>query len=92
MDSDLARDLVDKRSIGGMVFYVNDNLVTWSSQKQRCVALFPCETEWIVATCQAIWIRRLDEDLIGKSVKLVTLYLDNKPFIEFFKNPVFHGK
>lgn len=38
-DSDLAGDTVDRRSTGGMVFFVNDSLVSWSSQKQKTVAL-----------------------------------------------------
>lgn len=32
-DSDLAKDVNDRRSTGGIAFYVNGNLVTWASQK-----------------------------------------------------------
>lgn len=32
-DSDLAGDVDDRRSTGGMAFYINNNLVAWSSQK-----------------------------------------------------------
>lgn len=38
-DSNHARDVNDRRSTGGMAFYLNENLITWASQKQRCVAL-----------------------------------------------------
>ncbi|XP_052627537.1 secreted RxLR effector protein 161-like [Lactuca sativa] len=61
-DSDLVKDINDRRSTGGMAFHVNGNLVTWASQKQRVVALSSCEAEFIVATmaaCQGIWLRRL---------------------------------
>ncbi|XP_031493243.1 uncharacterized mitochondrial protein AtMg00810-like [Nymphaea colorata] len=34
-DSDLAGDVDDWKSTGGMAFYVNENLVSWNSQKQR---------------------------------------------------------
>lgn len=34
-DSDLAGDIEDRRSTGGMVFYLNESLITWVSQKQR---------------------------------------------------------
>lgn len=38
-DSDLGGYTEDRRSTEGMVFYLNDSLITWVSQKQRCVAL-----------------------------------------------------
>lgn len=53
-DNDLAGQLDDRRSTGGMNFYLNDSVV---SQKQRCVDLSSCEAEFIAATtsaCQAI--------------------------------------
>ncbi|GJS54680.1 zinc finger, CCHC-type containing protein [Tanacetum coccineum] len=94
-DSDLANDVVDRRSTGGMAFYVNENLVTWASQKQHCVALSSCEAEFMAATtatCQAIWIRRLLTEITGKIVKPATLYVDNRSALELMKNPVFHGR
>ncbi|XP_074363994.1 secreted RxLR effector protein 161-like [Apium graveolens] len=33
-DSDLAGKVEDKRSTGGMVFYLNNSLIMWASQKQ----------------------------------------------------------
>ncbi|KAI3510533.1 hypothetical protein L1887_17599 [Cichorium endivia] len=94
-DSDLARDVNDRRSTSGMAFYLNENLVTWASQKQRSVALSSCEAEFMAATsatCQGIWIRRLLIELTGKTVSPVVLYVDNKSAIELMKNPVFHGR
>ena len=40
-DSDLSGDVVGRRSTGGMAFYLNDNLITWCSQKQRIVHCHP---------------------------------------------------
>jgi hypothetical protein len=34
-DSDLGADLVERRSTGGTAFYLNENLITWCSQKQK---------------------------------------------------------
>ncbi|XP_042753618.1 secreted RxLR effector protein 161-like [Lactuca sativa] len=51
--SDLAKDVNDRRRTEGMPFYVNGNLVTWASQKQRVVALSSCEAEFIAATMAA---------------------------------------
>lgn len=48
-DSDLAGNVVDKRSTGRMCFYLNDNLVSWVSQKHRVIALSSCEAEYMAA-------------------------------------------
>ena len=56
-DSDLAGDMDDRKSTGGMVFYLNDSLISWNSQKQKTVALSSCEAEFMAATaaaCQAL--------------------------------------
>lgn len=93
-DSDLAGQVEDRKSTGGMVFYLNESLITWVSQKQRCVALSSCEAEFMEATaaaCQAIWLRKLLTQITGESTGPVVLYLDNKSAIDLAKNPVFHG-
>ncbi|GJU50602.1 zinc finger, CCHC-type containing protein [Tanacetum coccineum] len=93
--SDLANDVNDRKSTGGMAFYVNGNLVTWASQKQRVVALSSCEAEFIAATmaaCQGIWLRRLLTEITKQRVPPVTLFVDNQSALELMKNPVFHGR
>lgn len=94
-DSDLGGQTDDRKSTGGMVFYLNDNLVTWVSQKQRCVALSSCEAEFMAATaaaCQAIWLKNLLGVLTGEDIGPVTLFVDNRSAIDLAKNPVFHGR
>lgn len=94
-DSDLAGHVDDRKSTGGMAFYLNESLVTWVSQKQRCVALSSCEAEFMATTaaaCQAIWLRNLLTQLTGKDMGPVTIYVDNKSAIDLAKNPVFHGR
>lgn len=56
-DSDLAENVEDRKSTGGMAFYLDESLITWVSQKQRCVALSSCEAEFMEATaapCQGV--------------------------------------
>ncbi|XP_023752689.1 uncharacterized mitochondrial protein AtMg00810-like [Lactuca sativa] len=56
-DSDFGKDMNDVKSTGGTAFYMNGNLVTWGSQKQRSVALSSCEAEFMATTtaaCQGI--------------------------------------
>lgn len=59
-DSNLAGDINDRRSTSGVAFYLCENVVTWSSQKQKSVALSSYEAEFMVATvvaCPSIWLR-----------------------------------
>jgi len=61
-DSDRAGDLEKRKSTLGILFFSNDNVVTWTSQKQRVVSLSSYEVEYIVATlaaCQGVWLSKL---------------------------------
>lgn len=64
LDSDLAADVVGRRSIGGMAFYLKDSLISSCSHKQKTVALSSCESEFMAATAaamQALWLSLLAE-------------------------------
>lgn len=77
------------------MFYLNDSVITWMSQKQKCVALSSCEAEYMAATaaaCQSIWLRNVLSQVTGEAVSLVIIYVDNKSAINLAKNPVFHGR
>lgn len=94
-DSDLGGFIDDRRSTGAMVFYLNESLVTWVSQKQRCVALSSCEAEFMAATaaaCQAVWLRKLLNQITGQYIEPVVIYIDNKSAIDLAKNLMFHGR
>ena len=80
-DSDMGNDEVDRRSTSGMDFYLNDNLVSCTSQKQQCVALSSCEAEFTaatMATCQGIWLHRLLAEITGQNIPPAALYVDNQ--------------
>ncbi|OAE23661.1 hypothetical protein AXG93_2079s1090 [Marchantia polymorpha subsp. ruderalis] len=94
-DSDMAGDMDDRNSTTGVLFSLGGSPITWQSQKQKTVALSSCEAEYIAATsaaCQATWLRRLLEDMIGKQSDTITIYMDNKSTIQLCKNPVFHDR
>lgn len=94
-DSDLGGHSDDRRSTGGMVFYLNSSLVSWGSQKQRCIALSSCEAEFMAATaaaCQAIWLRKMLSQVIGAYVEPVVHYIDNRSALDLAKNHVFHER
>jgi hypothetical protein len=58
-DSDMVGDADDSKSTSGAIFFLGEGMVTWSTQKQRMVALSSYEAEYIAgtgATCQAVWL------------------------------------
>lgn len=94
-DSDLGGHLDDRKSTGGVVFYLNESVITWVSQKQRCVALSSCEAEFMAVTaaaCQGIWLKNVLGQILNEKLSPVVLYVDNKSAIDLAKNPVFHGR
>ena len=58
-DSSHNVDADDGKSTTGHVFYLDQNPISWCSQKQEIVALSSCESEFMAATeaaKQAIWL------------------------------------
>ena len=94
-DSSHNVDADDGRSTTGHMFYINDCLITWCSQKQETVALSSCEAEFMAGTeaaKQAIWLQELLAEVMDDSCKRVVIKIDNKSAIALTKNPVFHGR
>jgi len=46
-NADYAGDIVDRKLITGYLFTLNEGPVTWTSTKQRCVAISITESEYI---------------------------------------------
>ncbi|KAL3720851.1 hypothetical protein ACJRO7_005629 [Eucalyptus globulus] len=94
-DSDYAGDVDDRRSTSGYVFMLGSGAVSWSSKKQSIVTLSTTEAEFVAATscaCQAIWLRKILEELQFKQQKATIIYCDNSSAIKLSKNPVLHGR
>lgn len=93
-DSDHAGNLEDRKSTEGLAFYLDESLITWVSQKQKCVALSSCEAEFMAATvaaCQGIWLSKVLKQIFDDEAGPVVLYVDNQSAIDLAKNPVLHG-
>jgi hypothetical protein len=94
-DSDLAGDIDDRRSTTGAIFFLGRSPVSWLSQKQKDVAKSSCETEYMAsatAAAQAIWLRRLLEEVLGFPAQPTTILMDNTAAIALAKNPVHHER
>jgi hypothetical protein len=94
-DSDWAGDVDDRKSTSGMVFFLDKNIITWTSQKQKVVALSSCEAEYIAAStaaCQAVWLSKMLSEIQGCQPSAVKHFIDNQSAIALSKNPVFHER
>jgi len=94
-DSDYAGDQDDRRSTSGYVFMLGTSVVSWSSKKQQIVTLSTIEVEFIVViacACQAIWLRRILEELQFQQIKATTIFCDNNLAIKLSKNLVLHER
>ena len=94
-DSDYAGDVDDRKSTSGMLYCLGASPITWSSGKQKVVALSSCEAEYIAAAygaCQGIWLARLLKDLLGGRPGAPILRVDNKSTIDLAKNPIHHDR
>ncbi|XP_016732010.1 secreted RxLR effector protein 161-like [Gossypium hirsutum] len=94
-DSDWAGSVDDMKSTSGYFFTLGLGVFSWSSKKQQTVAQSTAEAEYIAAAGavnQAIWLRKLLEDLNARQAKATEIKVDNQSAVAIAKNPVFHGK
>ena len=83
-ESDFARDIDDKNSTTGQIFFLGNSAITWNIVKKNVVALSSCKAEYIVAsaaTFQGMWIIRFVEEILKIQVKPFKLQVDNKSTI-----------
>ena len=90
-DADWAGDRGDRKSISGWVAKINGDPISWSSKKQRVVALSTCEAELYAeaaAMQEVLWIRGMLAELGLASESASTMYGDNQSTIAVSKNGV----
>ncbi|KAG8498675.1 hypothetical protein CXB51_005061 [Gossypium anomalum] len=94
-DSDWAGSIDDMKSTPGYFFSLGSSVFSWSSKKQQTVAQSTVEAEYIAAATainQAIWLRKLLDDLNVRQMEATEIKVDNQSAVSIAKNPVFHGK
>ena len=90
-DADWANDRGDRRSISGWVAKLNGDPVSWSSKKQRVVALSTCEAELYAESAaiqEVLWLRGFMEELGLHTRTGSTVYGDNQSAIAVSQNGV----
>jgi hypothetical protein len=94
-DSDWAGDQTTRKSTSGYFTFVEGNLVTWKSKKQKVVARLSAEAEFrgmAHGVCELMWIRNILRDLGIEYTEPMNLFCDNKAAIAIAQNPVQHDR
>ncbi|GKV06529.1 hypothetical protein SLEP1_g18413 [Rubroshorea leprosula] len=89
-----AGKLDDRKTTFGYVLMLGSGAVSWSSKKQPIVTFSTTEAKYVAATfcaCQAIWLRRVLEELALNQHAATSIYCDNSSTIKLSRNPVLHG-
>ncbi|XP_019052048.1 PREDICTED: uncharacterized protein LOC109114200 [Nelumbo nucifera] len=80
-DSDWAGLVDDMKSTSGYAFTIGSGIFSWASRKQATVAQSSAEAEYIAAamtTSQAIWLKRIHEDMGESQVETTEIYCDSR--------------
>ena len=94
-DADWAGDKEDRRSTTGYCVYVNGNLISWNTKKQKTVALSTSEAELMAiteATKEIEWTQQILEEMGYGVRQAAVLFTDNQGTEKMTKNDVCHEK
>ena len=79
-DADWAGSVVDWKSTSGCCFTLESAMVSWCSKKPSSMVLSTAEAEYIalsVAVREAVWLRKLLENLFDHEMDSTTIHCDN---------------
>ncbi|KAK3026559.1 hypothetical protein RJ639_041145 [Escallonia herrerae] len=94
-NNDWAGSIDDRESTSGYAFTLRTGVISWVSKKQSSIAQSSAEAEYVAAakaTSQAIWLRRVLEDIREKQNGGTKIFCDSKSAIAIAKNPVSHER
>ena len=70
-------------------------MISWFNRNQSCVAMNIVEAEYVascLASCQAVWLRKLLCDLFDLQLDATCIHCDNPSCMKLSENLVFHDK
>nr|GEY58104.1 ribonuclease H-like domain-containing protein [Tanacetum cinerariifolium] len=93
-DADHAGCLDTRRSTSGSLQFLGERLISWSSKRQKSVAISSVEAEYIALSgfyAQILWMRSQLTDY-GLGFNKIPMYYDNKSAIALCCNNVQHSR
>lgn len=93
-DADWGNNADDRHSYTGYFFKLANAAISWSSRKQKSIALSSTEAEYVSlseAAKEAMHIRKFLGEISGCQEKL-TIFNDNQGAGQMTKNPINHGR
>lgn len=94
-DADWVGDQDNRRSMSGMVSFLNAGPITYKAQLQAVPALSTTEAEYVAATNAVkdiLWLKRFIAEIGIKLDSKAPLLCDNQSAIRLIKNPEFHQR
>ncbi|KAG8735095.1 hypothetical protein FRC10_011005 [Ceratobasidium sp. 414] len=95
VDANWGLDIINRRSVSGLVFMLAGGAVAWSSKKQATVSLSSMEAEYMgiaYGLRHALWLRTILKEL-GFEHKLATpIFTDSLSAIALSRDSQFHGQ
>ncbi|QRV94948.1 Retrovirus-related Pol polyprotein from transposon TNT 1-94 [Ceratobasidium sp. AG-Ba] len=94
-DADWAQNILDRKSISGVVFTLAGAAICWISKKQPTVALSSMEGEYMalsLAVRHGLWIKMFFEELGLPLESNLAIYTDNTAAIALAHDPQFHAR
>jgi hypothetical protein len=98
-DSDYAKCMETRRSMGAYVFMLHGGAVAWKAQLQRTPALSTAEAEYMAlceASKEAIWLQSFLHSVLNGTKQStptpIVIKEDNKAAIDIANNPVDHQR
>ena len=86
---------IDRKSYSGYVFSLSGVAISWTSRKQRIVALSSTEAEYVSlseAIQEAIHLSSFVKELRLDTLSKITIFNDNQSAGKLVENPVFHSR
>nr|GEZ62428.1 integrase, catalytic core [Tanacetum cinerariifolium] len=93
VDANLAKCIVNRKSVTGFYVKLNGSLVSWKSKKQNTLSKSSAEYRAMASvTLEIVWILKILKDLNWENLLHVNLFCDSQAAIKIAANHVFHER
>lgn len=94
-DADHGGDIETRRSTTGYAFVLGSGIISWCSERQKCVSISTTEAEYVAASQavkELVWLKRLLQEIVSTKQEIPFFYMDNESAMRLAKNPEYHKR